>query len=178
MNYLALTIAIYGTMVLQTSSCFSAVPLPIRMSGLIAIAVAVGSRMPNWRGVVLAAAIGLLSDLLSPGRIGIEMALATLMAFAFQLSKTESDRHLLRLAGTTFVGVFLIRLIATTIDQMDVGLSADPVTVATRTLLAAAFFAVVMPSIYGAWKFVIRLVGGSSLPESSTPTDRWLASSG
>ena len=178
MKYIALTIAVYTTMVLQTSSQLSAVPPPIRMAGLVAIAVAIGSVMTNWRGILLAAAIGFLSDLLSPGRIGIEMALAALMALAFQLFRSGSTHGVLQLAATTFVGVFLIRLIATTVDQIDGGLAADPIVIATRTLLGAAFFAIVTPAIYAGWKFVVRAVSGNAIPESSTPTDRWLASSG
>jgi hypothetical protein len=45
-------------------------------------------------------------------------------------------------------------------------------------LVAAAGFALVIPMVYGGWRLMTRIVTGHALPTSTTPTDRWLASSG
>lgn len=190
MKYFALIIAIYVTMVVQTSGHFSVLPTAVQVAGLTAIAVSIGCSMTDWRGVVMAAVTGLLADIISPGPIGVELLLLTLFAFGVQLLRSETANEpgtrikdagqpgFLRLAVTVFIGVFLVRLIATTIDQAIAGVAAEPISVATQTLLAAVFFSIVIPAVYTAWQFSARLILGDSLPDSTTPTDRWLASSG
>jgi len=81
-------------------------------------------------------------------------------------------------AITTFVGIFLIRLLVTITDQFAAGASGEPIQIAMQTLVAAGCFAIVIPLVYSGWKLLSQVVSGNSLPTSTTPTDRWLASSG
>ena len=178
MKYLALSVVVYMMMVAQTSLSLSIIPTSVPMAALTAIAVAVASVMTDWRGVIVAASIGLLSDLTSPGPVGIEMFLTASLALLVQWLRTESDDSLTQTAITTFVGIFLIRLLVTITDQFAAGVSGEPVQIAIQTLVAAGCFAIVIPLVYSGWKLLSRVVSGNSLPISTTPTDRWLASSG
>jgi cell shape-determining protein MreD len=178
MRYLALSLVVYATMVAQTSPYTSIIPTSLRMAALTAIAVAVAAVVTNWRGVMIAASIGLLSDLTSPGPPGIEMFLTASLAFCVQWLQTESNDSLLQTAITTFVGVFVVRLVVTTADQFAAGVSGEPIEIAMQTLVAAVGFAIVIPLVCGGWRLMTRIVTGHALPTSTTPTDRWLASSG
>ena len=151
-----LAMAVYPAMLVQVGALTPPIPGFAGSTTLPALAASCGL-MPGSLSIVLAAAIGLLHDLLSSGIPGPGMLISTLTAFAVQQFRAEDQSQGVPMTVTLFfAGTFMICVVAATLVHVLNPRPASPDVLQTAALGSAFWtgvFSIAAISLRGLKRF-------------------------